>query len=166
MSNEIGNLLYRNAIKYIQEMCKKHGNLEAKQLADYIVDKIPLTAIYNVTDAAIKMQGATYTKKTLADAMQTLNIAYTPETSFSQNETGGTYCDTLNMQYPMFNDNVFVYFKFDKSLLKGYTKDEDIYLLLLLHRLDDDRIVAFVGLGTHKDIIIIQLSYKNNYSGL
>ena len=155
MSNEIGNLLYRNAIKYIQEMCKKHGNLEAKQLADYIVDKIPLTAIYNVTDAAIKMQSVANAKKSLDDAMQTLDITYTPETSVSQNEVGGTYCDTLNMQYPIFNDNVFVYFKFDRNLLKGYAGGEDIYLLLLLHRLDDDRIVAFVGLGTHKDIIII-----------
>lgn len=146
MSNEVGNILYRNTVKYIQEMCKKQGKLETKQLADYIVEKTPITSIYNVTDAVQKMYNSVDEKGSLEDTMQRLGIPYTPETSFSYDKEDYKYCDTISIKYPMFQDNVFIYFKYEEET--EYFKEEDHYFLLLLHRLDDDRVISFIGHGT------------------
>ena len=120
MSNELGNLLYDITLKEIIKCCK---NKEQKILADYVLEKIPATQIFNITDVMFDSLTNEFGSGGIDKwVWEKCNIKTT------LNGEG-----RVNMQsaWTPYVDNVFVY---------AHTHN-NMYYVGLFHRLDDGSLV-------------------------
>ena len=124
MSNELGNLLYDITIKEIIKCCK---NKEQKVLANYVLEKIPSTQIFNITDVLFDSITNDFGNGGMDKwVWEKCNIKTTLKGE-----------GRVNMQssWTPYVDNVFVY---------AHTHN-DMYYVGLFHRLDDEHVVGFFG---------------------
>lgn len=126
MSNQIGNFLYKLTIKKIQSLCTSEAT---RILSDFVLDKAPMTHIYNITDIVFEMVSAPSNAREITTYIkERTGIEVAPD-----DETRSSFI--LKSDWSLFTDNVFLYAKTLNNL----------YYACLIHRISDDRVVVFFG---------------------
>lgn len=141
MPNEVGQKLYDITIKEILKSCR---NREQKILADFILEKAPVTQIWNTTDVTIQsiINHPSGTEDLFDWIEQTTGIRMSgDECEFSADDrfniTKGELPGrmTLESEWTPCADDIFTYAKTNNGM----------YYVLLMHRLDDTKIIMFFG---------------------
>ena len=146
MSNILGNKIYSTVLKQICKMCT---NFEQKQLADFVLDKAPVTKIFNISDPYEKISEKT---------SKGVDVLKTDLFCDEILGTRGTYINddemttTLKYSWTPYIDNLFayVYINSDNNFF------DKLCQFILVHRLDDNRLISFFGLyDGYKDKCIV-----------
>lgn len=150
MSNEVGNMMYSAVLKHICKICT---NFEQKQLADFVLEKAPVTKIFNITDPNSKILNDSETRRKATIDKRVDEILGTTGCYSKKEEVSSV----LKYSWTPYCDDIFVYAKIG----------EGDYSYMLAHRLDDNRIITFHGLyQISGDVTIFSIPVSTSINGV